>query len=75
MDTKELFFYRIDIIDLMDFATEPEGINMSLLTFAKELKKGESQHHGIQKIINKYRDSFEKKNHNDYLKNLFENPY
>lgn len=28
----------------------------------------------IQKIINKYRDSFEEKNYKDYLKNLFENP-
>jgi hypothetical protein len=49
---KKLFYVRIDIIDLMDFATDPEGENMSLLTFAKELKKEQSQYPQIQRMIN-----------------------
>ncbi len=55
------FFYRIDLIDLMDFATEPAGQTMSLLEFAKELKKGESDHPAIQKIINEAFNYIEKK--------------
>lgn len=51
MKAKNPFFYRIDLVDLFDFATEPEGLNMSLLEFVKELKKGESAHIAIQKII------------------------
>lgn len=49
---KKLFYVRIDIIDLMDFATDPEGENMSLLAFAKELKKEKSEYPQIQRIIN-----------------------
>lgn len=55
------FFYRIDLIDLMDFATEPVGISMTLLEFAKELKKGESEHPAIQKIITEAINYIEKK--------------
>jgi len=47
-----IFYVRIDIVDLMDFATDPDGENMSLLTFAKELKKGESDYPKIQRFIN-----------------------
>jgi hypothetical protein len=55
------FFYRIDVVELMDFATEPDGINMSLLEFAKELKKGESDYPAIQKIINEANEFIAKK--------------
>jgi len=55
------FFYRIDLIDLMDFATEPAGLSMTLLEFAKELKKGESEHYAIQKIITEAHNYIEKK--------------
>lgn len=55
------FFYRIDLIDLMDFATEPVGLSMSLLEFAKELKRGESEHAAIQKIISEAHNYIEKK--------------
>jgi hypothetical protein len=56
---KKPFFFRIDLIDLMDFATEPEGCNMTILEFAKELKKGESVHPPIQKIINETKSYME----------------
>lgn len=55
------FFFRIDLIELMDFATEPEGENMTLLQFSKELKKGQSDHPTIQKIINEAHNYIEKK--------------
>lgn len=55
------FFYRIDLIDLMDFATEPAGLSMTLLEFAKELKKGISDHAPIQKIIEEANNYIEKK--------------
>jgi hypothetical protein len=58
---KKPFFFRIDLIDLMDFATDPDGENMSLLTFAKELKKGESVFPQIQKIIEEANNYIEKK--------------
>ena len=45
------FFFRIDLIELMDFATEPAGESMSLLKFTKELKSGKSDHPAIQRII------------------------
>jgi len=45
------FFYRIDLVDLFDFATDSDGLKMSLLEFVKELKKGESTYPAIQKII------------------------
>ena len=51
-DDKKLFYVRIDIIDLMDFATDPDGENMSLLAFAKELKKEQSEYPKIQRMIN-----------------------
>lgn len=35
------FFFRIDLIELMDFATEPEGIGMTLLEFVKMLDSGD----------------------------------
>lgn len=55
------FFFRIDLIELMDFATEPEGEAMSLLQFAKELKRGQSDHPTIQKIIDEANNYIEKK--------------
>jgi len=35
------FFYRIEAGALIDFATDPEGEDMTLLKFAKELQKGQ----------------------------------
>jgi hypothetical protein len=55
------FFFRIDLIDLMDFATEPEGAKMSLLEFSKELKKGCSSYPAIQKIIDEANNYLEMK--------------
>lgn len=51
-EKKRAFFYKIDVVDLMDFATEPEGAGMTLLQFAKELNRGESSIPYIQKVIN-----------------------
>jgi len=48
---KEMYFFKIVISDLFDFATDPEGEQMTLLQFAKELKKGESEIKYIQQII------------------------
>ena len=59
--SKKPFFYRIDVVELMDFATEPDGLKMSLLEFAKELKKGESDYAAIQKIITEANEFIAKK--------------
>jgi hypothetical protein len=58
---KKPFFFRIDVIDLYDFATDPDGLKMSLLEFAKELKKGESEYPAIQKIITEANEFVAKK--------------
>lgn len=55
------FFFRIDLVELLDFATEPEGASMSLLQFAKELKRGQSDIPQIQKIIDETHEFIEKK--------------
>lgn len=61
MKKKKLFYVRIDIVDLLDFATDPEGESMSLLTFAKELKKQKSEYPQIQRIINEAQCYMEQK--------------
>lgn len=58
---KKPFFFRVDLIALMDFATEPAGMDMSLLQFAKELNKGQSGYPEIQKIIDEAHNYIEKK--------------
>lgn len=58
---KKPFFYRIDISALFDFATDPEGMNMSLLQFAKELQKEKSDISYIQGLINETKDFITKK--------------
>lgn len=55
------FYFRIDLIDLMDFATEPAGTKMTLLEFAKELRGGNSKHPAIQRIIDEAHNYIEKK--------------
>lgn len=45
------FFYRIDAGALIDFATDTEGESITLLQFAKELRKGQSEIAFIQSII------------------------
>lgn len=55
------FYFRIDLVDLMDFATDPAGETMSLLAFSKELKRGESNFPAIQKIIDEAGNYLEKK--------------
>ena len=50
--TQKLFYVRIDFVDLLDFATDPIGNKMSLLSFAKELMKEQSEIPQIQRIIN-----------------------
>ena len=55
------FFFRIDLTELYDFATEPEGMNMPLLQFAKELKKGQSDFPAIQRIIDEAQSFIAKK--------------
>jgi hypothetical protein len=55
------FFFRITAGDLLDFATDPEGEGMTLLRFAKELQKGESDVEFIQSIIDEASNYIEKK--------------
>ena len=45
------FFFKIIAADLLNFATDPEGEGMTLLKFAKELQKGESDISFIQDVI------------------------
>lgn len=45
------FFYRIESAELLNFATDPDGLNLTLLAFAKELQKGKSDIPFIQTII------------------------
>ena len=58
---KKPFFFRIESADLLDFATDPEGEGMSLLRFAKELQKGESDIVFIQQIIDETHNYIETK--------------
>lgn len=55
------FFYRITSADLLNFATDPEGEGMSLLRFAKELQRGESDIEFIQSIIDEAKEFSAKK--------------
>ena len=55
------FFYRITAADLLDFATDPEGGGITLLRFAKELQKGESDIIFIQAIIDEAKSFSAKK--------------
>ncbi len=55
------FFYRIEAGALIDFATDPEGEDMTLLKFAKELQKGQSDIKFIQDIIDEAYNYIEKK--------------
>lgn len=59
--SKKVFFYRIDAGDLLDFATNPDGENMTVFQFAKELKKGSSDIPFIQGIIDEANGYIEKK--------------
>ena len=59
--SKKPFFVRIDIASFLDFATDPEGINMTLLQFGKALQKGDSDIPYIQSIINETHTFIEKK--------------
>jgi hypothetical protein len=45
------FFFRIDLIALMEIAAEPETHNMTVRDLAKELKKGQSDFPAIQRIL------------------------
>ncbi len=55
------FFFRIESAALLDFATDPEGENMTLRRFAKELQKGKSEVVFIQGIIDEAHVYIEKK--------------
>jgi len=58
---KKPFFFRIDAAALIDFATDPEGENITLLRFAKELQKGASDIEYIQSVISEAHQYIEKK--------------
>ncbi len=55
------FFFRITAADLLDFATDPDGEGMTLLRFAKELQKGQSDIPFIQSVIEEASTYIEKK--------------
>lgn len=59
--TNKPFFFRIDVAALMDFATDPDGENVTLLQFAKALQKGHSDIPYIQNLINEARSYIEGK--------------
>ena len=52
MKENKAFFFKLIVADLFDFATDPAGENMTLLQFAKELKRGSSEIEYIQRVIN-----------------------
>lgn len=58
---KKPFFFRIEAGALLDFATDPEGEGITLLRFAKDLQKGESDIPFIQQVIDEARGFIEKK--------------
>ena len=64
------FFFRIDVGDLLNFATDPEGENMTVLQFAKELQRGESEIEYIQQIIDEAIGFSEKKKNSGKLGGL-----
>ncbi len=55
------FFFRVDVADLLNFATDPEGEGMTVLRFAKELQRGKSDIDFIQKVITEAREFKKKK--------------
>lgn len=58
---KKPFFFKIEAGALLDFATDPEGEGITLLRFAKDLQKGESDIPFIQQVIDEARGFIEKK--------------
>ena len=64
------FFFRIDAGDLLNFATDPEGENMTVLQLAKELQRGESKIEFIQQIIDEAEGFKEKKRNSGRLGGL-----
>jgi len=61
MSSKKPFFYRIDAAKLLDFATDPDADGVTLLKFAKDLVKGESDIKFIQEIIDEAHEFMEKR--------------
>ena len=55
------FFFRIDVADLLNFATDPDGESMTVLQLAKELQHGESEIEYIQQVIDEAKEFKEKK--------------
>jgi hypothetical protein len=55
------FFFRIEAGPLLDFATDPEGANVTLLRFAKDLLKGHSDIPFIQCVIDEAQGYIDKK--------------
>lgn len=55
------FFFRITAAELIDFATDEESEGITLLKFAKELQKGQSNILFIQSIIDEAHNYIEKK--------------
>ena len=68
--SKKPFFYRIDAADLLDFATDPEAEGVTLLKFAKDLVKGESDISYIQGLIDEAHDFIEKRRNSGRLGGL-----
>ena len=64
------FFFRIDAGDLLNFATDLEGENMTVLQLAKELQRGESKIEFIQYIIDEAKGFKEKKRNSGRLGGL-----
>lgn len=58
---KKPFFFRINAGDLLDFATDPESNGITLLRFAKDLIKGQSDIKFIQDVIDEAHNYIEKK--------------
>jgi len=55
------FFFRIESAELLNFATDPDGADLTLLAFAKELQRGASNIPFIQAIIDEANGYIEKK--------------
>lgn len=55
------FFFRIDAGALIDFATDPEGEGVTLLRFAKDLQKGQSDIPFIQQVIDEAKAFIDKR--------------
>ena len=61
MNNRKPFFYRIEAGALIDFATDPEGEGVTLLRFAKDLQKGQSDIPFIQQLIDEAKTFINKK--------------